>query len=63
MSLIEKTAAELLALQTQGQASAREIADAFLAATAAREPKLKSFMLPPDPDAVRARAEEIDAKR
>jgi aspartyl-tRNA(Asn)/glutamyl-tRNA(Gln) amidotransferase subunit A len=63
MSLIEKTATELLALQADGKASAVEIADAFLAACAAREPKLNSFMLPPDPDAVRARAREIDAKR
>ena len=63
MSLIEKTAAELLALQAEGQASAAEIADAFLAACAAREPKLHSFMLPPDPDTVRAQARAIDAKR
>jgi aspartyl-tRNA(Asn)/glutamyl-tRNA(Gln) amidotransferase subunit A len=63
MSLIEKTATELLALQAEGKASAAEIADAFLAACAAREPQLNSFMLPPDPDAVRARAGEIDAKR
>ncbi|MBP3958280.1 Asp-tRNA(Asn)/Glu-tRNA(Gln) amidotransferase subunit GatA [Gemmata sp. G18] len=63
MSLIEKTAAELIALQNAGQASALEIADAFLAASAVREPKLKSFMLPPDPDTVRAQAKAIDAKR
>ena len=63
MSLIEMTASELLALQAEGKASAVEIADAFLAATAAREPKLKSFMLAPDADAVRTRAAEIDAKR
>ncbi|QJW94763.1 Glutamyl-tRNA(Gln) amidotransferase subunit A [Frigoriglobus tundricola] len=63
MSLIEKTASELLALQAAGQVSAVEIADAFLAATAAREPKLQSFMLAPDADAVRKRAAQIDAKR
>jgi aspartyl-tRNA(Asn)/glutamyl-tRNA(Gln) amidotransferase subunit A len=63
MSLIEKTATELLQLQATGKVSAVEIADAFLSACAAREPKLKSFMLPPDPAAVRARAAEIDAKR
>src|SRR4051812_45471678 len=63
MSLIEKTASELLALQAEGKASAVEIADAFLAACSAREPKLQSFMLPPDADAVRKRAAEIDARR
>ena len=63
MSLIEKTATELLALQAEGKASALEIADAFLAASAAREPKLKSFMLAPDADAVRTRAKAIDAAR
>jgi aspartyl-tRNA(Asn)/glutamyl-tRNA(Gln) amidotransferase subunit A len=63
MSLIEKTAAELLDLQVKGQVSAVEIADAFLASCAAREPKLKSFMLAPDTDAVRQRAAAIDAKR
>ena len=63
MSLIEKTATELLALQATGKASALEIADAFLAAAAAREPKLKSFTLLPDPDAVRAAAKEVDARR
>jgi aspartyl-tRNA(Asn)/glutamyl-tRNA(Gln) amidotransferase subunit A len=63
MSLIEKTAAELLDLQAKGQASAVEIADAFLAAYAAREPKLQSFMLAPDADAVRARAAQVDAGR
>jgi aspartyl-tRNA(Asn)/glutamyl-tRNA(Gln) amidotransferase subunit A len=63
MDIIEKTAAELLTLQTEGKASAVEIADTFLAACAAREPKLNSFMLLPDADAVRARAKAIDAKR
>ena len=63
MSLIEKTATELLALQAEGKASALEIADAFLAATAAREPKLRSFTLPPDAGAVRAQAKAADAAR
>jgi aspartyl-tRNA(Asn)/glutamyl-tRNA(Gln) amidotransferase subunit A len=63
MSLIEKTASELLDLQAKGQTSAVEIADAFLAAVTAREPKLQSFMLPPDADAMRKRAGEIDTKR
>jgi aspartyl-tRNA(Asn)/glutamyl-tRNA(Gln) amidotransferase subunit A len=63
MDLHEKTATELLAIQADGKASAVEIADAFLAAYRQREPKLQSFMLAPDEDAVRAKAAEIDAKR
>ncbi|MCI0703173.1 MAG: Asp-tRNA(Asn)/Glu-tRNA(Gln) amidotransferase subunit GatA [Planctomycetia bacterium] len=63
MSLIEKTASELLALQAEGKASAVEIADAFLAAYSARESKLQSFMRAPDAVAVRKQAAEIDAKR
>ncbi len=63
MNLIELTAGELVALQEQKKASALEIADAFIAASAAREPKLRSFTLPPDADAVRAAARAVDAKR
>lgn len=63
MSLHEKTAAELLALQAGGKASALEIADAFLAAFRQREPKLSAFMLTPNEDAVRERAAEIDTRR
>jgi aspartyl-tRNA(Asn)/glutamyl-tRNA(Gln) amidotransferase subunit A len=63
MSLIEKTAAELLALQETGQGSAAEIADAFLAACRAREPKLRAFVLPPDEAEVKRQAAAIDAKR
>ncbi len=63
MSLIEMTATELLALQAEGKASAVEIAESFLAAVAAREPKLGAFVLSPDADAVRERAAAIDAKR
>jgi aspartyl-tRNA(Asn)/glutamyl-tRNA(Gln) amidotransferase subunit A len=62
MSLIEKTAAELLALQAGGQASAAEIADAFLAALRDREPKLHSFMHVDVAD-VRRQAQAVDAKR
>ena len=60
MSLIEKTAAELLALQAAGQASAAEIADAFLTAVADREPKLKSFMTVDDAD-VRLLGSDVDS--
>jgi aspartyl-tRNA(Asn)/glutamyl-tRNA(Gln) amidotransferase subunit A len=62
MSLIEKTAAELLALQAAGQASAVEVADAFLAALRDREPKLQSFMTVDEAD-VRRQAAAVDAKR
>ena len=62
MNLIEKTATELLALQSSGQATAAQIADAFLASIAAREPKVKAFMLVNEAD-VRKQAEAIDAKR
>ena len=62
MSLIEQTAAELLKLQAEGKASAVEIAEAFLAAAHAREPKLQSFMLLDD-DAVNRQAAAVDAKR
>src|SRR5947207_3132478 len=62
MSLIEKTATELIALQTEGKASAVEIANAFLATTQAREPKLRSFMLL-DEAAVKRQATMVDAKR
>jgi aspartyl-tRNA(Asn)/glutamyl-tRNA(Gln) amidotransferase subunit A len=62
MSLFEKTAAELLALQAEGKASAAEIADAFLAEARVREPKLRSFMLLDD-DAIKSQAAAIDARR
>ncbi|HYH64495.1 MAG TPA: Asp-tRNA(Asn)/Glu-tRNA(Gln) amidotransferase subunit GatA [Urbifossiella sp.] len=62
MSLVEKTAAELLAVQAAKQASAAEIADAFLAAVRDREPKLHAFMTVDEAD-VRKQAAAIDAKR
>src|SRR3954469_23809817 len=62
MSLIEKTATELLALQSSGQASAAEVAEAFLAAIRDRETKLRSFTLV-DEDAARRQAAAVDAKR
>ena len=58
----EKTAAELLALQAAGQATAAGIADAFLAAYRDREPKLKSFNALDEAD-IRRQAEAVDAKR
>ena len=62
MSLIEKTVCELIALQTSGQASALEIANAFLASIAEREPKVQAFMYVNE-TSVREQASAIDAKR
>jgi aspartyl-tRNA(Asn)/glutamyl-tRNA(Gln) amidotransferase subunit A len=62
MNLSEMTATELLSLQGAGKASAAEIADAFLATIAARDPAVKAFMTV-DPDAVRKQAAAVDAKR
>jgi len=62
MSLTEKTAAELIALQAAGRASAAEVADAFLAAVRDRDPKLNAFVLVDEAD-VRRQAAAVDAKR
>src|SRR5215471_12576519 len=62
MSLIEKTAAELLALQAKGEATAATIADAFLAAVRDRDPRVKAFVHVDEAD-VRRQAEAVDAKR
>ncbi len=60
--MIDLTASELIALQASGQASAVEIADAFLASIRQREPKLQAF-LHIDEAAVRMQADAVDAKR
>ncbi len=62
MSLIDKTAAELLALQASGRTSAAEIADAFLAAVRDREPAVRAFTHL-DESAVRQQAAAVDANR
>ncbi len=62
MSLIEKTAAELVQLQAAGQASAVEIADAFLAAVRDRDGKVKAFLHVDEAD-TRRQAAAVDAKR
>ncbi|QEL14845.1 Asp-tRNA(Asn)/Glu-tRNA(Gln) amidotransferase subunit GatA [Limnoglobus roseus] len=62
MSLTEKTAAELLALQAAGKASAVEITDAFLASIADRDQKVQAFMHVEGANA-KAVAAVIDAKR
>jgi aspartyl-tRNA(Asn)/glutamyl-tRNA(Gln) amidotransferase subunit A len=60
--MIERTAAELLALQTKGDASAEEITDAFLQAIRERDPKVQAF-LHVDENAAREQARAVDAKR
>lgn len=62
MSLIEKTAAELLALQAKGEATAAAIADAFLAAVRDRDPRVKAFLHVDEAD-VRRQAGAVDARR
>jgi len=58
----EMTATELLALQSTGKATAAEIANAFLTAYQAREPKLKAFVSL-DEAAIRQQSAAVDAKR
>jgi aspartyl-tRNA(Asn)/glutamyl-tRNA(Gln) amidotransferase subunit A len=62
MSLIEKTAIELLAMQAQRQTTAVEIASAFLAAIRERDSKIKAF-LHVNESAVIEQARSIDARR
>ena len=60
--LIHKTATELLALQARGQATALDIANAFLESIQKQEPTIRAF-LRVDESAVRQQAEGVDAKR
>ena len=62
MSLIEKTATELLALQASGQVTAAEIATAFLASIKERDVKVNAFLYV-DEASVHQQAAAIDAKR
>src|SRR5438270_12402519 len=62
MSLIERTATELLALQARGEATAEAVTDAFLAAIRTRDPKVKAFQHV-DEDAARRQARAVDQKR
>jgi aspartyl-tRNA(Asn)/glutamyl-tRNA(Gln) amidotransferase subunit A len=62
MSLTDKTCAELIDLQASGQASAKEIAAAFLDEIDNRNSKVKAF-LHVDPAAVTERAAAVDARR
>ncbi|HUR54495.1 MAG TPA: Asp-tRNA(Asn)/Glu-tRNA(Gln) amidotransferase subunit GatA [Gemmataceae bacterium] len=64
MSLTDKTAAELVALQASGRATAAEITDAFLAAIRDRDAKVKAFLFPSETESwARQQADAIDAKR
>lgn len=64
MSLIEKTATELLGLQAKGDVSAVEITDAYLSAIQSRDPQVKAFMFPSDTaNWAREQAAAVDAKR
>jgi aspartyl-tRNA(Asn)/glutamyl-tRNA(Gln) amidotransferase subunit A len=62
MTLIERSAAELLILQQKGGTTAEAIIDAFLAAVRTRDPQVKAF-LHVDEDAARQQARAVDAKR
>src|SRR5262245_61456177 len=60
--MIERTAAELLALQAKGEATAEEITNTFLKAIRERDPNVKAF-LHVDENAAREQARAIDQKR
>ena len=62
MNLIDKTAAERLAIQAQGAATAEAIADAFLVSIKQRDPSVKAF-LHVDESAVRAQAKAVSGRR
>jgi aspartyl-tRNA(Asn)/glutamyl-tRNA(Gln) amidotransferase subunit A len=62
MSLTEKTAFELVALQSAGSTSAADVTDAFLAAIRDRDPQIRAFLHVDEADA-RRQAAAVDAKR
>src|SRR5262245_51562717 len=62
MSLIERTATELLALQARGEATAEAITDAFLGSIRSPEPRVHAFNHV-DEDAARQQARAVDQKR
>lgn len=62
MTITDRTASELLALQAAGDVSARAITDAFLAVIREREPTVQAFVQV-DEAAARQQAEAVDAKR
>ena len=60
--MIERTAAELIALQAKGEATAEAITDAFLASIKSRDGQVKAYQFV-DEAAVREQARAVDAKR
>ena len=62
VTMIERTATELLALQATGDTTAVAITDAFLAAIARRDPQIHAF-LHVDETSAREQAKAVDAKR
>ena len=60
--MTDRTAAELIALQAAGGATAEAITDAFLASIKARDGRVKAFQFV-DEAAARAQAKAVDAKR
>src|SRR6266849_9882789 len=60
--MIERTAAELLQLLSQGDATAETVTGEFLNAIRQREPKVKAF-LRVDEEVALAQARAVDAKR
>jgi aspartyl-tRNA(Asn)/glutamyl-tRNA(Gln) amidotransferase subunit A len=62
MTLLERTAVELLALQQSGDTTAEVITDVFLSAIRQRDPQVRAF-LHVDEDAARQQARAVDAKR
>jgi aspartyl-tRNA(Asn)/glutamyl-tRNA(Gln) amidotransferase subunit A len=64
MSLTEKTAVELIALQAKGDVTAVAITDAYLKAIEANDAKVKAFMFPSETVAwAKEQAAAVDAKR
>ena len=59
--MIERTAAELIALQAKGEATAEAITDAFLASIKSRDGKVQAYQFV-DEETVRAQAKAVDAK-
>ncbi|WP_020475329.1 Asp-tRNA(Asn)/Glu-tRNA(Gln) amidotransferase subunit GatA [Zavarzinella formosa] len=60
--MIERTAAELIALQAKGEATAEAITDAFLASIKARDGEVKAYQFV-DEALAREQAKAVDAKR
>jgi aspartyl-tRNA(Asn)/glutamyl-tRNA(Gln) amidotransferase subunit A len=60
--MVERTAGELLALLSRGEATAESLTGAFLQAIRQRDPQVKAFLHVDEPAALR-QAQAVDAKR